>query len=232
MATTAQDGHMPLKADEPASDFEVIDRWDGGIGWLAHPDERMGRASHALVDGDEVWVVDPVDAQGIDDLLAELGEVAGVVATLDRHERDVASVANRHGVAVHLPAWSKRKVDAPVVRFRDRLGETGYRAIEVYDVPGWHEAALYDPDDGTLVVGEALGTVEYFRAPGEHLGVHPMVRLFPPRTLGELEPRRILVSHGRGVFDDATGALRAALDGSRRRYPGLLAKTVRSLIST
>lgn len=221
---------MPLKASEPAGDFEEVDRWDGGVGWIAHPEERMQRASHALVDGDDVWVVDPVDAPGIDDLLAELGEVAGVVVTIDRHSRDAATIANRHDVAVHLPFWIDTRVEAPVRRFDDRLGETDYRAIEVFDVPGWHETALYDEGDGTLVVGEALGTAEYFLASGERLGVHPMIRLFPPRSLGEFQPRRVLVGHGSGVFNDATGTLRDALDGSRRRYPGLLAKTVRSLV--
>lgn len=221
---------MPLKASEPATDFEEIDRWDGGLGWIAHPNEQMARASHALVDGDDVWVVDPVDAPGIDELLADLGEVAGVVVTLDRHQRDSASIANRHGVAVHLPAWIDRQVDAPVRRFDDRLGETDYRAIKVIDVPGWHEAALYEEGTGTLVVGDVLGTADYFLAPGERLGVHPMVRLFPPRSLEKLEPRRILVGHGAGIFDGAPYALRDALDGSRRRYPGLLAKTIRSFV--
>jgi hypothetical protein len=221
---------MPLKASEPASDFQEIDRWDRGIGWIAYPDEWIARASHALVDGDDVWLVDPVDAPGIDDLLAELGDVAGVVITVDRHERDAAAVANRHGVAVHLPAWIDRRVDAPVRRFDDRLGKTDYRAIEVVDLPGWHEAALYDDGEGTLVVGDALGTGEYFLAPGERLGVHPAIRLFPPRSLGTLDPQRVLVSHGPGVFDDSAGAIRNALDGSRRRYPGLLARILQSIV--
>lgn len=221
---------MPLKASEPASHFEEIDRWDGGVGWIAHPEEMIQRASHALVDDGEVWLVDPVDAPGIDDLLSELGDVAGVVVTVDRHRRDAASFANRHGVAVHLPAWIDRRVDAPVRRFDDRPGDTDYRVIRVLDVPGWHEAALYHEGEGTLVVGDALGTAEYFLARGERLGVHPAIRLFPPRAFGGLDPQRILVGHGPGVFDDAAGVLQDALDGSRRRYPGLLAKTVRLFV--
>lgn len=221
---------MGLKASEPASDFEEFDRWDEGVGWIAHPEEMIQRASHALVDDGEVWVVDPVDAPGVDDLLGELGEVAGVVVTVDRHRRDAASFANRHGVAVHLPAWIDRRVDAPVRRFDDRLGDTDYRAIEVLDVPGWHEAALYDEGEGTLVVGDALGTAEYFRAREERLGVHPAIRLFPPRAFRGLDPQRILVGHGSGVFDDAAATLQDALDGSRRRYPGLLAKTLRLFV--
>lgn len=222
---------MPLKATYQASGFEEIDRWEGGVGWMAHPEETMQRASHALVtDDDEVWLIDPVDAPGIDDLLAAFGTVAGVVVTMDRHRRDSASIANRHDVSVHLPGWVDVAVDAPTRQFRRRLDETPYRAIEVVDVPGWHEAALYDETTGTLVVGEALGTAPYFLTNRERLGVHPMLRLFPPRVLASVSPRRILLGHGAGIFDDAVGSLQDALDNSRRRTPRLLAKTVRSLL--
>ena len=49
----------------------MIGRWDGGVGWIAHPEERGRRASHAIrgEDGD-VGVFDPLDAPGVDDLLA------------------------------------------------------------------------------------------------------------------------------------------------------------------
>jgi hypothetical protein len=54
----------------------IIDRWSGGIGWLAHSDEAGMRTSHAFVGDDGgVWVVDPLDAPEIDDELATLGEV-------------------------------------------------------------------------------------------------------------------------------------------------------------
>src|SRR5699024_3715660 len=83
---------MPMK-DTGRTDLVTIDRFDGGVGWLAHPDERMQRASHALSTDDGVWLVDPVDADGLDDLLAEEGDVAGVVILLDRHKRDAARLA-------------------------------------------------------------------------------------------------------------------------------------------
>ena len=39
---------VTLKRTRPPTDFEEIDRWEGGVGWIAHPDEAMLRASHAL----------------------------------------------------------------------------------------------------------------------------------------------------------------------------------------
>lgn len=57
----------------------------------------------------------------------------------------------------------------------------------------------------------------------ERLGVMLSHRLFPPReTLGGLEPDRILLGHGGGVFDDASSALADSLAGARKRFPRAL----------
>jgi hypothetical protein len=223
---------MPMKGSGPATDVQEIDRFDGGVGWIAYPDERMQRASHALaVDGD-LWLVDPVDAEGLDDSLAEEGEVRGVVVLLDRHERDAACLARRHDVSVHLPVWMTglaSDLDAPVEPIRTELADTGYRLQRVLDTPFWKEAALVG--DETLLVPEALGTAAYYRTETERLGVHPMLRAFPPRRLRGLAPDRVLLGHGKGIATDASNALAEALRGSRRRAPQLYARTVRSLLS-
>lgn len=219
------------------SELREIDRWESGFGWIAYPSEKMQRASHAFaVDGD-VWVVDPVDAVGVDDLLTELGDVAGVVVSLDRHTRDAATVAMRHDVQVYIPDWMTgvaSGLDAPVERFGRELAGTGVKAITVRNsaIPPWQEIALYHDESGTLIVPESVGTADYYLAPGERFGVHPMIRLFPPkRALGTLSPDRILGGHGEGVTENASSALREALDGSRRTAPSLYGKTVKSVLS-
>jgi hypothetical protein len=78
------------------------------------------------------------------------------------------------------------------------------------------------------VVGDALGTLAYFRAPGEALGVHPLLRLTPPRSLCGLEPEHVLCGHGPGLHGpDAAPALREALATARRRIPWYVAGLVR-----
>jgi hypothetical protein len=81
------------------------------------------------------------------------------------------------------------------------------------------------------VVAEAVGTAEYYLASSERLGVHPALRLFPPRRLGRFDPERVLVGHGAGILDDAAAALSDALDGARARAPGLYAKTAKEFIT-
>jgi hypothetical protein len=226
---------MPIKGSG-VGQLKEINRWDGGVSWLAYPDEGMQRASHVLAADDEAWIVDPVDAPGVDDLVATVGDAAGVVVCLDRHKRDAAAVARRHDVSVHVPEWMTgvaSALDAPVERFGRELGETGYRSLTVLDrsFPAWQEAALYHDEMETLLVPEAVGTAEFFRAPGERLGVHPMLRPLPPKAAFRgLDPERILVGHGEGVFDDAATALSDALDNARSRLPAAYAKAFRSFL--
>ena len=221
---------MPMRVDDPAETYEEIDNFDGGAGWLAHPDERMARASHVLDTEAGAFLVDPVDAPGIDDLAAEAsasGDVAGVVVLLDRHERDAAAVARRHDVPVYLPAFADRDVDAPTERFSGTLPGTEYGVIRTLSLPGWREAALFDGE--TLVVPEAVGTADYFLGADERLGVHPMLRLTPTSALRGLDPERVLVGHGRGVHEAASDSLRYALSHSRQNAPGAWAKSLLGL---
>lgn len=220
---------MALKADAPATNWREIDRWDGGAGWIAHPEEGIQRASHVVsVDG-EAWVIDPVDAEGIDGLFEEFGEVAGVVVTVGRHQRDADAVARRHAVPVYAHESIRRSFRAPSRRFRHELADTGFRAVPVVDVPGWQEAALFDGD--TLVVGDALGTTPYYLAGGERLGVQPVLRAFPPAALRGFDPDRVLVGHGEGVLDDAGTALRDALASARRNAPEAWVHGIRWLLA-
>ncbi|MFO7925858.1 hypothetical protein [Natronomonas sp.] len=220
---------MPMKGSG-ASELTVVDRFDGGVGWIAYPDETMQRASHAIESDGGLWLVDPVDVEGLDDLLEEYADPEGVAVLLDRHKRDAATIANRHDVPVYVPEWMDGVVgdiDAPIKRFDRRLAD--FDVIRLIDNPLWQEAALVDGE--TLVVPESLGTAEYFRAPDEPLGVHPMLRILPPRTLRSYDPDRLLVGHGEGIFEDVGRTIRRAIDGSRRTALPLYLRSVRELFS-
>lgn len=221
---------MPMKASDPATEYEEIDRWEGGVGWIAHPEEKLRRASHALATDAGVWVVDPIDAPGVDDLFAEFGDVAGVIVLLGRHERDAAAIAARHDVPVSVPSSVEPGIDldGSVEHVTGTLPGTDYRCIRVTNWPGWREAALYDGE--TLVVADALGTADYMRVGAESIAVHPALRMVPPTSLGDLDPERILVGHGEGVFERATPALRDALDGARTNLPRAWWQAARSMV--
>jgi hypothetical protein len=188
---------------------EAVDEFHAGFGWIA--DEFMERCSHALVAGDSVWVVDPVDMEGLEERIRGAGTPAGVIQLLDRHNRDCATLANRLGVAHHVvPQQPFGPFELLPIRMSRR----------------WREVALWWPAERVLVCADVLGTAHYFRAGGERLGVHPFLRLRPPRV--PVQPGMILCGHGPGVFTDADGALREALSTSRRRIPRQAASAVRA----
>ncbi|MDZ7731065.1 MAG: hypothetical protein U5K37_09290 [Natrialbaceae archaeon] len=208
----------------------VIDRSEHVVGWLP-PNDAMARTSHAIAVDDAVYLVDPVDVDGVGELIDPLGTVAGVILTLDRHRRDGAALAQRYEVPVLLPAsFSGVSLDAPVERMHDRVPETPLEVHPLTMNRFWQEVALWWPEPGLLYVPEAVGRGRFFRAGDEPLGVHPMLRLFPPRGLATFRPEILLVGHGGGIDSDATPALETALATSRRRFPRLVIEATRSML--
>ena len=185
-----------------------VDEREWSLGWIAPERPQLQLASHAFLAGGGVWVVDPIDGEGVDERIRALGEPAGVIQLLDRHTRDCATLARRLGVPHH------------VVPFVD-VGP--FQAIPLVRRSQWQEAALWWPERRVLVCADALGTVpHYFALGGERLGVHPFLRLTPPRPLADFEPEHVLCGHGEGVHDHAVEAVREALTHARRRLPRLL----------
>lgn len=191
----------------------AVHEWDGGISWIAQPDEDAQRASHALSTAAGVWVVDPVDAEGLDERLAALGDVAGVVVVQDRHTRDAEAVAQRHDVSVFVPDWMRlvrEKLETDAESVGSSLPGTEYDVHELIRTDDWEEAVLVDERTDTLVVPETLGTLPAFGGDGTDLGVHPAVDE-PPESLAEWSPERVLVGHGSSVHSDANAELRRAI---------------------
>lgn len=225
---------MTLKGSGLATEWQEINRFEDGVSWIAYPEEMMQRTSHAVVGDDGgVWVIDPIDVEGLDDLLAEFGDVAGVVILLDRHKRDCAEVANRHDVPVWVPSFMDgvaTELDASIQRFDNALGNSGFVLYELVNKSFWQEGVLYNEETGVLIVPEAVGSTENFRTSERQLGVHPMLRVLPPRELTQFQPSRILVGHGPGVSENVSEVIEDAISGARVRTPRLFIKNLKNLI--
>jgi len=217
-----------------------VAEFDDAITWIAHPDEEAKRASHAIRTDEGVWVIDPIDAPGIDEAIEDLGAVVGVAVLTCWHARDAGVLARRHDVAVHVPEWLDRieeRVEAPVERYALAPGtrESGFHTIPCRPFPRWQEAFLYHEPSATLVAPDSLGTSDLHLVGEERLGLAFFRRLQPPRQLAGLEPDRILVGHGEPIADDAAGALDSALTGTRRTFPTALLEngpdSLRSIVS-
>ena len=201
-------------------EHRFVDELEFGFGW--HPDEAFVRTGHALASDGRVWLVDPVDGPGLDKRIRALGEPAGVVQLLDRHNRDGAELATRLGVPHHIVP--------------DALPGAPFELVPLVRWPKWRESALWWPERSVLVTADALGTTRFF-AGAEPVGVHPFLRLVkPPRGLLRYQPEHLLVGHGAGLHGpDTAAAIRAAVNGARTGFPrwtaGLAADIARGRIS-
>jgi hypothetical protein len=195
-------------------DVDVCDELEFAVGWQAR--EAMARTGHALAVAGRVWLIDPVDGEGVEERVRTLGEPAGVIQLLDRHARDSVALAGRFGVPHHV---------VPV----GPLPGVPFEFLPVVDRRYWRESALWWPGRRVLVCADALGTIGYFRAAGEAIGVHPLLRFFPPRWLADLEPEHVLCGHGAGLHGPGTAEeVRRSLARARRRLPAALLGVLRS----
>ena len=185
-----------------------VDELEDGFGWIENG--PMRRTSHALAADGHVWLTDPVDGDGVEERIRSLGEPAGVIQLIDRHNRDSAALAARLGVPLHIAPLS--------------LPETPFRFLPLLRGRWWKEVALWWPDRRILVCADALGTLPFFRVGDEPAGLHPFFRLKRPRALAGLGVEHLLVGHGEGIHgEDAAAAVEHALRTGRRRLPRWLA---------
>ncbi|HSS81908.1 MAG TPA: hypothetical protein VLK24_12025 [Gaiellaceae bacterium] len=186
---------------------QFVDELEYGFGWFSPEHPKLRMASHALLADGGVWLTDPSEGEGVEERVRALGEPAGVLQLLDRHNRACAAFAERLGVPHHRVPFE---------------GVGPFETVPIVRRKRWLEVALWWPEQRVLVTADSLGTVpHYFALAGEPLGVHPLLRLTPPRQLAPLDPEHVLCGHGEGVHQRATEALRDALATSRRRLPRL-----------
>jgi hypothetical protein len=183
-----------------------IEEYEAGLTWVM--DDAMQRASHALRDGDDVWLIDPVDEGEAIERATALGRPRAVIQLLDRHNRDCETVAKRLGI--------------PWERVPRSLRGTPFEVVEVMRRRRWKEVALHWRERDALVVAEAVGTAPLFALGKGAVGVHPLLRLTPPKALEGIDPEVLLVGHGAPLETDAAASLRNALARSRSDIPRLL----------
>lgn len=200
-----------------AAAARIVDEHEWGFGWISRERPYLRLTSHALAAEGRVWVVEPVEAPGLDERIRALGDPAGVIQLLDRHNRSCAALAERLRVPHHRLPFAG-------------IAASPFEVVQVVQRGHWREAALWWPERRVLVCADALGTVRHYFAVGrERVGVHPLLRLTPPKQLARFEPEHVLCGHGEGVHEDAAAAVRDALSHSRRRLPLLLAELPLSL---
>jgi hypothetical protein len=199
-----------------AAPVRFCDEFSGAVGWIHPKPPWMLRAGHAVLSGGRVWVIDPPAGDGVLERIVGLGVPGGVVQLLDRHDRDCADIAHRLGVPLYKLPFNG-VVDAP------------FEVIPILNTAVWKEVALWFAAERTLVCADALAAAPGYTARRERVGVHPFLRAFPPRRLGELDVQRLLMGHGEGIDGpEARVAIAEALRTARRNLPVVLADNIKA----
>jgi hypothetical protein len=179
-----------------------------GLTWFEA--SAMARTAHAVRSGDRYWLIDPFEDQAALEAAAALGNPAGVIQLLDRHNRDCAAIASR--------------LEVPHMRIPSHADDTPFEVVPVIARGAWKEVALWWPEQQALIVAEAVGTAPAF-ALGRRVGVHPMLRATPPRRqLSGHRPVMLLVGHGKTLESGAAAALEDALAHARSDIPRFVMK--------
>jgi hypothetical protein len=184
-----------------------------GISWTE--EAGMTRTAHAVSSDGRVWLIDPYEDEAALAAAAELGRPAGVIQLLDRHNRDCEAIAAR--------------LDVPHLRLPQSAPDTPFEVVPVISRWGWREVALWWEEQRALLVAEAIGTAPAF-ALGRRAGVHPLLRLTPPRApLARFRPTMLLVGHGATIETGGAAALAEALSKSRGDLPRLVTRVPKLL---
>jgi hypothetical protein len=183
-----------------------IQRHSLGLTWVETT--GMRRAAHALRADGRVWLIDPFEDQVALSAATELGTPAAVIQLLDRHNRDCGPIAQR--------------LEVPLLRLPAAVGDSPFTVIPVISRPWWRGVALWWEAERALVIAEAVGTAPAFTL-GRQVGLHPMLRLRPPRgPLTARSPERLLVGHGAALESGAAAAISDALSGALSDLPQLV----------
>jgi hypothetical protein len=194
--------------------------------WTArHPSWHPGEfgaevASFALVAGDDLLLIDPLVAEeDALDALAGAARRTHVLITIGYHVRSAAALSARYDATVHGPAQAGKRLEGtPFAELEP--GAPGPAGVVAHAIgrPRRGETPLWLPSHAAVAFGDALVTT-----PQGDLRMWSQEDVddrrrafyrdrFAPtlEPLIDLEPRRILTTHGAPVLSQATAALHAA----------------------
>tara|TARA_B100001123_G_C15326644_1_gene1029770 strand:+ start:1991 stop:2602 length:612 start_codon:yes stop_codon:yes gene_type:complete len=161
---------------------------------------------------DEGVLVDPLEYSGIDEI-EESGKVSGIILTNSSHERQAHLFAKRTGTNIYVPNNHSKKLEtiSDYIEFSDGdLLPGDFTAIRIATASS-DEYALFSPvHNGTLVVGDSLGTSDKWVKGGLLVGGHPVGHPRPWKSLSkllEIDFDNLLPGHGPPLIGKAKEAV-------------------------
>ena len=165
-------------------------------------------------------VIDPLEGGGAS-AIESAGDVRAIVLTVGWHERAAHLFATRTGAPVFLPAADICMIED--LESWEPYGDgdqlpCGLQAIAVPGLTRGEHALLSPVHNGTLLVGDALGTTAKWAPGGIPLGAHPNGHPRPWETLShllDLDFDNLLPGHGDAIVGGAKERLREMFEARR-----------------
>lgn len=180
----------------------VWPQWTLESYWLRFPDGSI--------------VIDPMEMYGLDDI-TDAGDVVAIILTVGWHERQAHLFSKRTGAPIYVPTEDTCMLEC--LESYETYGSDdelplGLQAIGIPGLTRGEQALLAPCHGGTLVVGDALGTMAKWAPNNLPLGGHPTGHPQPRETLGHLldvEFVNLLPGHGEAILQNGKDELRNLL---------------------
>ena len=185
--------------------------------WQSYdPAVKADLFSTALVTHDAAFIIDPIPLHSsqISQLRRE-GRIAGIVVTNANHQRAAAWYSDQFSAPIFAHRDSfQDKNPARFVEIRDGTKIDHLEVIQIDGAVAGELALYHSPDDGTLIVGDALINFEphgFTFLPRKYCADEKQMRRSLRKLLGR-KVERIFFSHGMPILADATARLQQLLD--------------------
>ena len=161
---------------------------------------------------DESVLIAPLECSGIDEI-EESGKVSGIILTNSSHERQAHLFAQRTGTNIYVPKNHSESLESVTdyISFSDGdLLPGGLTAIRIETAHRDEYALLTPVQNGTLIVGDSLGTSDKWAKGGLLVGGHPVGHPRPWESLSKLlgaDFDNLLPSHGPPLIGQAKQAV-------------------------
>lgn len=200
---------------------EIAQITPGILTWQVYdPAVKADLYSTALETPSGTYLVDPIALTG-DGLriLESRRKVSGIVVTNENHERAARQFAKRFSAPIYLYTGLGEAIALPrTIELQDNGSVSPeLTAVAIDGAPAGELALHYEPDGGTLVVGDALINFEPYGfafLPAKYCRDFKLMRRSLPKLL-DYNFERMLFAHGTPILSSARERLEQLLAAHR-----------------
>lgn len=201
---------------------EITNVAPGILIWQTYdPEVKADLFSTALETPAGRYLVDPIElVAGVMETVWMQPKIRGIVVTNENHERSAQTFSERFSVPIYAgeEAGIAGRCQPAIQLAHQQQIQPGLTAINIEGAPAGEVALHYEPDGGTLVIGDALINWEpygFALLPPKYCRAFKLMKRSLWR-LTEYPFERMLFAHGMPILSGARAKLEQLLAGTRK----------------